>query len=315
MRRIRVIDSHTEGEPTRVVVDGLPDLGSGPASERRAIFRDHFDAFRSAVVNEPRGHDAVVGALLLEPQSSDAVGQVVFFNNVGVLHGCIHGTIGVAATLAHLGRIDVGYHTLETPVGDVTIDLADDGLVSVENVRSFRHEHDVVVKTERYGEVRGDIAWGGNWFFLVEHHDQDITFANIDALTEFTWDVRRALGRNGITGADGGEIDHVEIFGPPEHPDADSKNFVLCPGRAYDRSPCGTGTSAKLACLAASGKLDEGKLWRQESIVGSVFHGCYRAAEKQDCGVIPTVSGRAWITAESTLLVDPTDPFGTGIRC
>lgn len=311
MDQVRVIDSHTEGEPTRVVVEGGPDLGAGTAAERLQRFRERHDRFRSAVVNEPRGHDAVVGAWLGEPVSQDAVAQVIFFNNVSFLHMCVHGTIGVAATLAHLGRIGVGRHVLETPVGDVTMDLREDGSIAVENVWSYRHAQDVAVETERHGRVRGDIAWGGNWFFLIGEHEQRVDMAHLDALTEYTWDVRQSLGRSGITGRDGGEIDHVEVFARPARADADSKNFVLCPGKAYDRSPCGTGTSAKLACLAADGKLDEGQVWRQESVIGSLFEG--RIRRERD-GVIPTVSGRAWITADARLLLDPTDPFRDGIR-
>jgi len=311
MQRIRVIDSHTEGEPTRVVIDGGPDLGPGSAAERLQVFRERHDAFRSAVVNEPRGADAWVGALLAEPSAPAAVAQVLFFNNVGMLGMCVHGTIGVGATLAHLGRIGVGTHRLETPVGDVAITLRDDGAVAVENVRSFRWAKDIAVATAGHGTVVGDVAWGGNWFFLIGEHGQELDPRRLDALTEYAWDVRVSLGRHGVTGKDGGEIDHVELFGPPARSDADSKNFVLCPGKAYDRSPCGTGTSAKMACLAADGKLAEGRLWRQESILGTLFEGSVRAAGD---GVVPTVAGRAWITAESTLLLDPGDPFRHGIR-
>lgn len=311
VRRVRVIDSHTEGEPTRVVVDGGPDLGPGSAAERRRVFREQFDEFRSAVVNEPRGFDALVGAMLLDPVSADAVAQVIFFNNVDVLLGCVHGTIGVAATLRYMGRIGAGSHRIETPVGEVTVTLSDDGLVSVENIESYRFRKDVEVGTERHGVVTGDVAFGGNWFFLVSEKTRAVDSANIDELTDYAWDIRQSLGRLGITGEDGAEIDHVELFGPPSSGDADSRNFVLCPGRAYDRSPCGTGTSAKLACLAADGVLSEGGSWRQESIIGSRFVGSIRKTER---GVIPTVSGRAWITAESTLLLDSTDPFERGIR-
>jgi 4-hydroxyproline epimerase len=311
MREIHVIDSHTEGEPTRVIVEGAPDLGTGTADERLHVFRERFDGVRSAVVNEPRGCDALVGAVLLEPTSSSAVAQVIFFNNVGFLGMCVHGTIGVAETLRHMGRIAPGRHVIETPVGDVTAELRPDGMIAVENVESYRHRTATMVETENHGLVSGDIAWGGNWFFLIEDHGQELEPSRLQALTEYASDVRRSLARHALTGAAGGEIDHIELFGPPRRADADSRNFVLCPGLAYDRSPCGTGTSAKMACLAADGKLDEGDLWRQESILGTRFVGSYRRSAR---GVIPTVAGRVWITAESTLRFDDYDPFCEGIR-
>lgn len=311
VQTVRIIDSHTEGEPTRVVVDGGPDLGPGSAAERREVFRRDHRAFCSAVIHEPRGFDAIVGAILLPPSRPEAAAQVVYFNNVDALLMCVHGTIGVAATLAHMGRIGPGRHLLETPVGDVTMILDEDGSVAVENVESYRHRNGVEVETAHHGVVRGDVAWGGNWFFLVSEHDQAIDSSRLAELTEFTWDVRASLERDGITGEAGALIDHIEIFGPPGRSDADSRNFVLCPGREYDRSPCGTGTSAKMACLAADGKLAPGQTWRQESIIGSLFRGSVRPSGR---GVIPTVSGRAWITAETTLVFEATDPFREGIR-
>ncbi len=309
---VRVIDSHTEGEPTRVVVAGAPDLGPGTAAQRRDVFRQRFDGFRSAVCNEPRGFDAMVGALLLPPNDPRAIAQVIFFNNVACLGMCVHGTIGVGETLRHLGRASSGRHRIETPVGDVTIELCGDGSVAVENVESYRTRKDVVVET-RFGRGAGDVAWGGNWFFLVGHeqHRQELLASRIAELTDFTWAIREALPRQGITGTDGAEIDHIELFGPPLTAHADSRNFVLCPGREYDRSPCGTGTSAKMACLAADAKLRDGATWRQESILGTCFTGRVRSTAR---GVIPTVAGRAWITAESTLLLREDDPFREGIR-
>ena len=312
VRRIQVVDSHTEGEPTRVVVDGLPDLGDGTAAERLVCFRERFDTFRSAVCNEPRGFDAMVGALLLPPHDRDDVAaQVIFFNNVGPLHMCVHGSIGVGETLRHLGRVTARRMKLETPVGDITLEFRDDGTIAVENVVSWRHATGVRVATTNHGTVTGDVAWGGNWFFLVDDHGQDIRSDRLAELTAAASDIRRALEREGVTGADGAEIDHVELFGPAGRDDADSRNFVLCPGLEYDRSPCGTGTSAKLACLAADGKLAPGATWRQESVIGSRFTGTYRPAER---GIVPTVAGRAWITAEATLLLAADDPFRFGIR-
>ncbi|MGB7226145.1 MAG: proline racemase family protein, partial [Candidatus Acidiferrales bacterium] len=270
-QRLRVIDSHTAGEPTRIIVSGGPDLGNGPVASKLALFRDKFDSLRSAVVNEPRGSDAIVGALLCEPQDPACVAGVIFFNNVGYLAMCGHGTIGLMVTLAYLKKLSPGLHQIETPVGKVTARLHDEARVTVQNVVSYRHASKVKVEVPGHGPVTGDIAWGGNWFFLVGDHHMDISFANVDRLTEFTWAIRQQLQKHKITGRDGQEIDHIELFGPPQAPEADSKNFVLCPGKSYDRSPCGTGTSAKMACLYADGKLRLGQVWCQESIVGSIF--------------------------------------------
>ncbi|HYS52740.1 MAG TPA: proline racemase family protein [Thermoanaerobaculia bacterium] len=306
MQRIRVVDSHTEGEPTRVILEGGPDLGGGPIADRRERFRRDFDRYRSAVVNEPRGSDPVVGALLVPPQDSTCAAGVIFFNNVGYLGMCGHGTIGVVTTLAYIGRLEPGVHRIETPVGVVSAELHDDGDVSVSNVPSYRFRKNVQIN----GEVSGDIAWGGNWFFLVNQQRHDLELDNVERLTDFTWAIRQTLEREGITGKDGARIDHVELFGPPHRRDADSRNFVLCPGRAYDRSPCGTGTSAKMACLYEDGKLAPGKVWRQESIVGSLFEG---HVDVVDNAIRPTIRGSAYVNGEATLILDERDPFCWGI--
>jgi 4-hydroxyproline epimerase len=310
-QRIQVIDSHTGGEPTRVVVAGGPDLGRGSMAERRTRLRERFDGFRSAVVNEPRGSDVLVGALLCEPVVPACAAGVIFFNNVGVIGMCGHGSIGVAVTLAHLGRVGPGVHRLETPVGVVSFEYGGGAEAVIENVPSYRLRKNVAVDVDGVGRVTGDVAWGGNWFFLVADHGQELELKNVERLTDYTWRVRRALTSSGVTGENGQEIDHIELFGPPRDPSAHSCNFVLCPGGAYDRSPCGTGTSAKMACLLADGKLKEGEVWRQESIVGSVFEGTVRRAGDR---VISRIKGTAFIQAEATLLLDPNDPFRQGIR-
>ena len=307
---VQVIDSHTEGEPTRVVVSGGPDLGGGTAADKLGVFRTHFDAFRSSVVSEPRGSDVLVGALLTEPTDPSCTAGVLFFNNVGYLGMCGHGAIGVIATLAYLGRIGLGEHRLETPVGVVTARLYESGAVSVQNVPAFRLAKDVPVSVPGHGIVTGDIAWGGNWFFLVGDHGQELALSQVEALTEYAWRVRQALAAAGITGTNGQEINHVELFGPTDTPGAYSRNFVLCPGKAYDRSPCGTGTSAKLACLYADEKLAESEIWRQEGILGSYFDGMFTLIDGR---IIPTITGRAFITAETTLIFDSLDPFRRGI--
>lgn len=278
--------------------------------ERMEVFRSDFDHLRSAVVNEPRGSDVIVGALLCEPVDPTCACGVFFFNNVGPINMCIHGTIGLVVTLAHMERIDVGQHRIETPVGMVTATLHEDGRVSAQNVPSYRYLKDVKLQVDDYGEVTGDVAWGGNWFFLVNNHNEQLHPSNVDRLTDVCWRIRRALERDGVAGADG-PIDHIELFGPSSIAEADSKNFVLCPGGAYDRSPCGTGTSAKVACLVQDGKIQPGQVWRQESIVGSIFEGVGTIAGDR---VIPTITGTAFITAEATLLLQNGDPYQTGIQ-
>lgn len=308
--RIPTIDSHTAGEPTRVVVSGGPDLGAGPLGERRERFRTQFDRFRCAVVNEPRGSDVLVGALLTPPVDPTCAAGVIFFNNVGYLGMCGHGMIGTVVTLGHLGRIGAGSHRLETPVGVVAADFDGKHTVAITNVPSYRLRKDVTVDVAGIGRITGDVAWGGNWFFLVGEHGQTLELANVEALTAYAWRIRRELTCQGITGADGADIDHIELFGPPHDVKNQSRNFVLCPGKAFDRSPCGTGTSAKIACLIADGKLQPGEVWRQESIVGNVFEAWgSREADR----INPHIRGSAYVTAESTLILDDADPFQWGI--
>ena len=306
IHRLTVVDSHTGGEPTRVVISGGPDLGDGPLAVRVERFRAASDHYRSAIVNEPRGSDVVVGALLVEPHDTTCEAGVIFFNNVGYLGMCGHGTIGLISTLAHLGKLRQGDHRIETPVGVVTTTLHENGDVSVTNVPSYRQAAGVTVEIPDHGPVQGDVAWGGNWFFLVERHGMSLTLADVPQLTEYCGRIRQAVNAAGYA-----EIDHVELFGPPEAPGANSRNFVLCPGRAYDRSPCGTGTSAKLACLAADGKLAAGEPWVQESIIGSTFIGRYCWEGDR---VVPTITGSAFVCAESTLLINKRDRFAWGIR-
>jgi 4-hydroxyproline epimerase len=314
----RIVDSHTGGEPTRVVVSGGPDLGEGDMASRRDRFRDAHDAWRRAIVNEPRGSDVIVGALLCTPVDAASTCGVIYFNNVGYIGMCGHGTIGLVATLAYLGRIRPGEHRIETVVGPVTTTLHDDGTVTVANVASWRHATQVAVDVPGHGVVHGDVAWGGNWFFLCTDHGQSLASDRVADLTDFALRVRRALERAGVTGRNGARIDHIELFGAAAAPGNDARNFVLCPGGAYDRSPCGTGTSAKLACLADEGKLGPGNPWRQESVIGSVFTGRYArpAATLPDTpanAVLPFIHGRAHVTLDATLVFDPADAFAWGL--
>ncbi|MBI3347365.1 MAG: 4-hydroxyproline epimerase [Burkholderiales bacterium] len=310
MQRILIIDSHTGGEPTRVVVDGFPDLGTGSMAERRERLAREHDRYRRATLLEPRGSAVLVGALLCAPQDPAHTAGVIFFNNTGYLGMCGHGTIGLVATLAHLGRIAPGEHVIETPVGDVRATLHDDGRVSVRNVPAYRLAADVAVTLPSGQSVTGDVAWGGNWFFLCADHGQQIAPGRVAALTDYADGIAQALLAQGHRGADGAVIDHIELFAD-DNAGADSRSFVLCPGREYDRSPCGTGTSAKLAALAARGELAPGQVWRQASVIGSIFEGWY---EQVGDALIPTIRGQAFVSAEATLLIDPADPFGWGLQ-
>jgi len=324
--RIEVIDSHTAGEPTRCVITGGPDLGDGPISERLERFRRNHDGYRRAILCEPRGSDVLVGALLLEPFDRTCAVSVIFFNNAGYLGMCGHGMIGLGVTLAHLKRIQLGEHAIETPVGIVNIEVQSHSRVTIRNVAAYRFSAGISIEVPGFGSVTGDVAWGGNWFFLVRQHKCEmastLNISDVEQLTAFTWEIRRALERAGITGANGAAIDHIELFTKANNPANDSRNFVLCPGKAYDRSPCGTGTSAKMACLAADGALKAGALWRQEGILGTVFEGKLESERDSDLthsasavgpSIRPTITGSAYVTAETTLMFDRADPFRLGV--
>lgn len=314
MKTIQTIDSHTGGEPTRIIVAGGPELGNGSLAQRLEVFRTQFDHYRSATVCEPRGSDVIVGALACEPQDPACTAGVIFFNNVGFLGMCGHGMIGFIVTLAYQKKIQAGRHKIETPVGVVEAELHADGSVTIHNVPAYRYRHQVQLTLANGDIVTGDIAWGGNWFFLINQHGQEIQLSHVDGLTAYAWDVRQALETQGITGEHGALIDHIELFGPANASENHSRNFVLCPGKAYDRSPCGTGTSAKLACLAADGKLQPGQVWRQESLIGSVFEASYQwAGDAADGKILPSLRGTAYVNAESSLLLDERDPFVWGI--
>ena len=308
---LRVVDSHTAGEPTRVVVDGGPDLGRVPLAAQRDRLRKHDDDLRRAVILEPRGSDALVGALLCQTPDEACDAGVIFFNNVGYLGMCGHGAIGVAVTLAHLGRVELGALRLDTPVGTVAVDLTGPNDATVENVESYCWRRDVAVDVDGLGTVHGDVAWGGNWFFLVDQALAPLDLEHEASLTDVAKRIKAGLAGQGVRGADGAEIDHIELFGPPRADHANSRNFVLCPGDAYDRSPCGTGTSAKLACLAARGALAPGEPWVQESVIGSHFTARYRPADNDR--IVPSISGQAFVCAEATLIRHAADPFRDGI--
>ncbi|MCB0100739.1 MAG: proline racemase family protein [Anaerolineales bacterium] len=313
MKRIPFLDSHTGGEPTRLIT-ALPfDLGTGSVADKLSTLKADHDDLRRTVLLEPRGSDVLVGAYLVPPADPTCQFGVIYFNNVGYLGMCGHGTIGLIASLAYLGKVQPGVIRVETPVGVVEATLHKNeageypNKVSVQNIPAYRHLTHIPVTVDGK-TIHGDVAWGGNWFFLCHDHGLEVNMQNLEALTDFSWRVREQLIANGITGANGAEIDHVELFAST--PDADSKSFVLCPGKAYDRSPCGTGTSAKLACLYGDGKLQVGQVWKQQSVVGSIFEGSIQLNGDK---IIPTITGEAWVMSEGTILVDERDPFGKGI--
>jgi 4-hydroxyproline epimerase len=312
------VDSHTEGEPTRTIVSGGPSLAGRSVAEMAADLASRHDWFRTACIQEPRGNDVLVGALLVPPQDPACDVGVIFFNDIRVLGMCGHGTIGVVRTLLHLGRLEAaGTHAvrLDTPVGPVTATVLPGAggvpAIEVANVRSYVMRRDVSLSLPGGRRVTGDIAWGGNCFFITKDHGERIDRSNLPALDARCREIRDALRAAGLGAIDGHPVDHVELVGPPADPANHARNYVMCPGGAYDRSPCGTGTSASLACLAVRGALAPGAPWRQESVIGSVFEARYEPAPEG--GVMPFVRGRAWITAEGTLRLEPSDPFRHGI--
>ncbi len=308
--RIQIVDSHTAGEPTRVVVGGFPDLGGDTLHDRREAFRQNWDHLRRGLILEPRGSDVLVGALLTPPVSESAVAGVIFFNNAGMLGMCGHGTIGVVETLRMLGRVGPGSVNLDTPVGTIQAVLEEDGEVVLTNVPSYRTQKGVTLEVPGYGEIVGDVAYGGNWFFLVKTSVGMISPERIDELSALTWAIRQALEGAGIAGEAGAEIDHIELFSDSPEPGVDSRNFVLCPGKAFDRSPCGTGTSAKIACLLADGVIQPGQTWVQESVTGGIFRA---SGEWQDGRVVPKISGRAYVTGTAELVFAEADPYRWGL--
>ena len=315
MQSIHIVDAHTEGEPTRVVIAGAPDLDDTSVSlaERAQLFADEYPHMRSSLLGEPRGREALVGALLYPSLSDDCATEVIFFNESGNLGMCGHASIGCAVVLAYLHKIGLGQHNFATPVGTVGVNLTSANEATVRNVPSYCYQRALRLPVPELGVITGDVAWGGNWFFLTEDLPCPLKASNIPILSAAASKIRAALAAARITGVGGAEIDHIEFNANAKDSAAQGRNFVLCPDGAYDRSPCGTGTSAKLACLAADGKLAPGETWQQESIIGSRYQASYELGA--DGHIIPSITGRAYVYAEGKILFDPLDPYALGIRC
>lgn len=333
-RIVHVVDSHTAGEPTRVVTGGLPNVPGATMADKRAFLRQHCDALRSGLVCEPRGHDAIVAAYLLPPCDPTAHAGVVFANDVGYLGMCGHGAIGVATTLLAMGMVAPASADgdteirLDTPVGTVVAQVAvrdgRPGAVRLRNVPSFLHARDVEVPVEGIGRVTVDVAWGGNWFAILPEDELGVAVEpeRLPALLERTMAVREALIRHDVFGFDPAtgapqEIDHVEVYRVLRHPDARvaTRTMTLCPGRAYDRSPCGTGTSAKIATLHARGEIAPGDVFVNQSVIGTEFRARILAVDRDGDRtlVTPEIEGQAWITGLQQLVFDPTDPLKSGL--
>jgi len=304
--QIRVIDSHTGGEPTRTIVSDVPLVGSSVA-ERLTDMQNRFDDLRKALIHEPRGSEVMVGALLLPPIDSRNTAGVIFFNNVGYLGMCGHGTIGVVETLRWLGKLQPGVHVLETCVGEVQVLLHEDRRVTLDNVPSYRIAKDLPVTLSSGETLLADIAYGGNHFALVDISHTDSMSRGPNILIQLSTEILQ-LVRHSYP-----DVDHVELFDRPSSPKWNSRSFVLCPGGQYDRSPCGTGTSAKLACLAADDKLSPGEIWHQESYIGSVFEASYQWVDKVSKSIRPSITSRAFVNGDLQIIVDPEDPFCWGI--
>ena len=301
---ISVVDSHTGGEPTRVVLDGFPALRGSTLLERRADVAGRLRRLATAIVDEPRGNEPMVAALLTPAVDERCVTGVIFFDRNLVLGMCGHGMIGLIETLHRLGRIGPGEHLVETPAGTVPVVLAADGLVTFDNVASRLVEGHVEVDVPSLGRVTGAIAYGGNVFFLVATPTVDLDQPRAELL-RIAAAVLHSVHAAGFV-----DVDHVELYGPATSPAANARNFVLCPSGTYDRSPCGTGTSAKVAALAAAGALDEGATWVQESITGSTFSVRYRWVDRATGSIVPTVSGSATVTGRAELFVSPEEGGG-----
>ncbi|QVQ53464.1 proline racemase family protein [Spiractinospora alimapuensis] len=326
-RYFSAVDSHTEGMPTRVVTGGVGPVPGATMAERRTYFMEHLDHIRELLVNEPRGHAAMSGAILQPPSRPDADWGVIYIEVSGCLPMCGHGTIGVATVLVETGMVEVTEPVtevrLDTPAGLVTARVSvTDGRaesVTIRNVASFSVAHDATVRVPGIGDVRYDMAYGGNFYAIVPIEDLGIPFDKAE---------KDRMATAGLA-----IMDAINAQNRPVHPidptiagckhvqltasggtGADARNAMVIHPGWFDRSPCGTGTSARMAQLHSRGELAVGQDFVNQSLLGTSFTG--RLLEETDVGglpaVVPTVTGRAWITAMGQYLLDPDDPFPRG---
>ncbi|MFI5747119.1 proline racemase family protein [Streptomyces sp. NPDC051644] len=321
------VDSHTEGMPTRVITGGIGTIPGATMAERRTYFRKHRDAVRTLLMYEPRGHASMSGAILQPPTRPDADFGVLFIEVSGYLPMCGHGTIGVATVLVETGMVEVTEPVttvrLDTPAGLVSVDVrVKDGAataVTLTNVPAFSVALDRTVDVPGYGPVRYDLAYGGNFYAMVQLSDLGLPFdrarkGDILAAGLALMDAVNAADRpvhpedSDING-----LKHVQFIAPGSDARHSRHAMAIHPGW-FDRSPCGTGTSARMAQLHARGELALDTDFVNESFIGTSFTG--RLVEKTTVGglsaVVPTVTGRAWITGTAQFFLNPSDPFPEG---
>jgi len=327
-RFFTVIDSHTAGHPTRIVVGGLPKVRGGSVAQKRDYIKSKMDYIRTLLCNEPRGHSCMYGAFLVEPSSEDADFGVIFFSTASYDDMCGHGTIGVATVLTEMNMVrreePTTEVTFETPAGLVRVETKVVGgkvkSVSFVNVPAFLYKKDISIDVPGYGEVKGDVAFGGNWFFYVNAKEIGVRVRseNVDALARAGIAIKNEFNK---------EFDLVHptnpnisrkllatsiIDIPVKNKNADQNNIVV-EGKWVDRSPCGTGTSGRMAVLFAKNKLGLNEDFVNESITGETFRGRLIGETKvgEYPAVVPEITGNAYITGFNHIILDPDDPFGS----
>jgi 4-hydroxyproline epimerase len=322
------IDAHTCGNPVRVVAGGGPPLNGATMSERRQDFIARYDWIRTGLMFEPRGHDVMSGSILYEPMRDDCDAAILFIETSGCLPMCGHGTIGTVTVLIEEGLVTPkreGRLVLEVPAGIVEAEYRRDNLdnvveVRIRNIPSFLYRSGIDVDVEGFGRVVFDVAYGGNFYAIIE---PQASYPGLDAISAFDIQrlspiIRRLINdKYSLVHPDDPTISglrHILWAGQPHHPEAHARNAVFYGEKAIDRSPCGTGTSARMAQKAARGELKVGDDFVHESIIGSLFHGRVEASAKVGPfdAIVPSVAGQAWITGHNTIFLDERDPFVKG---
>lgn len=321
------IDAHTCGNPVRLVAGGGPQLDGATMMERRAHFLAEYDWIRTGLMFEPRGHDAMSGSILYPPTRPDCDVAILFIETSGCLPMCGHGTIGTVTVMIEHGLVRPkvpGLLKLDTPAGlvEARYEMQGDKVthVRIRNVASYLHATDLSVEVPGLGELRFDVAYGGNFYAIVEPQPtfrdmEDLSTGDIQRLSPL---IRRLVNEKyEIVHRDNPAIkglSHVQWTGKPRHPQAHARNAVFYGDRGIDRSPCGTGTSARMAQLAARGDLKEGQDFVHESIIGSLFHGRVEALTTVGGapGIIPSIQGEAWVTGLNTIFLYDEEPYTKG---